>query len=225
MSKRGNVKTTSPSWAHRDEPANLNELLQWLRRVARPHLDIIAPDRCVVSHSANTGVPLTIGPSKADLAKHAELLWDETSRACDWLADHGYSDAPTRQAKTADADRAHSQYRTVEQYISLRMQAHKGGDKPKRRGGKTPSPGIIRRNKRIVVDFAKGLDTNAVTEKHGVSAAVARKVKSDGYRAIRAAVANGVSVDEIAADYKMAAELVQKILDEGKNTLPENRQS
>ncbi len=175
---------TSPSWARRQEPTSLGALLEWLHRVAAPHLAVLAPDRCIVFHGANTGMTLTGVPDAAKVQAAAILLWDETARACDWLADHGYHDAPTRRPRTADPDEAYSQYRVVEQYIELKMQASKPATEEKKRGGgRRPSAVIARRNERILADFAKGLSVNAIVDKYDVSPSNARTIKCQGNKA------------------------------------------
>ncbi len=62
----------------------------------------------------------------ARLAKEAELLWDETCRACDWLADNGCHDAPVRPAKTRDTDESLRQYQAVRQYLHAKTNRKPG---------------------------------------------------------------------------------------------------
>jgi hypothetical protein len=95
----------SPSWANRPyEPADLPSLLEWLEQAAKPHRAILSPDRCVVSGSAtNTGESKIHGATVSKVRVNAaELLWDETCRACDWLHDNSYRDAPVRPPKPVD---------------------------------------------------------------------------------------------------------------------------
>jgi len=48
----------------------------------------------------------------------------------------------------------------------------------KRRAGRRPDPQIARRNRRIVKAFQRGAEVNEVTEKFGISAGLARKIRS-----------------------------------------------
>ena len=115
------------SWAHRDLPPDLPSLLEWLERVARPHLAVVAPDRCVVSNNANSAKPVPDGPSPADLALAAETLWDEVSRACDWLQFFGHPSAPVRPHKTIDPDESQLCYWEVRSWICSKLGAADSG--------------------------------------------------------------------------------------------------
>jgi len=53
------------------------------------------------------------------------------------------------------------------------------GDKTTaKRGGRKKDPKVQARNKKIAADFRKGLSIDAVAEKYGIGAALARQVKS-----------------------------------------------
>jgi hypothetical protein len=121
----------SPAWAKRKEPTDLPALLRWFEKDAGPpHLAVLAPDRCEVSAAdTNTGKTIMqfVGrcalKSTKELARSAELLWDETCRACEWLADRGYHDAPIRPPKTMDPDESLRQYRLVQQYLRSKIES------------------------------------------------------------------------------------------------------
>ena len=52
------------------------------------------------------------------------------------------------------------------------------GSRAKRKGGRKPDPKIAQRNRRIVRAFRRGAKVNEVTEKFGISADLARKIRS-----------------------------------------------
>ena len=119
----------SPSWKNRPwEPADLPSLLEWLEQVAEPHIRILALDRCLIADTTagNSCEPNPLFSwSAEELASKAGGLWDETCRACDWLADNGYHDAPVRPAETSDPAESLRQYQLVRQY--LRSQPSQSG--------------------------------------------------------------------------------------------------
>lgn len=55
-----------------------------------------------------------------------------------------------------------------------------GGKTPGKRcsGGRKKDPAVQTRNKKIAGDFKKGLDVDAIADKYGISADLARKIKS-----------------------------------------------
>ena len=91
--------------------------------------------------ATNTGVSqIYLSSPEAALKTHAELLWDETCRACDWLADNGYLDAPLRPKKTDAPDESQQEYRAVQRYLRAKLQATaRGEDQSGNKRDKTPA--------------------------------------------------------------------------------------
>lgn len=122
------MDTTSqcPSWAHRKQPDSIGELLTWLEKAAAPHLAIIATDRCIVLGAINTGQADPNPAYSVEQIEHeSHVLWDETTRACDWLAHFGFSDAPSLPKETSDPHEAQRLFREVQRYLRGKIKTPK----------------------------------------------------------------------------------------------------
>ena len=60
-----------------------------------------------------------------------------------------------------------------------------GGVSKRSSGVQKKDPVVQARNKKIIKDFKNGVGTNAIVEKHGVSATYARKIKSNGNKGMQ----------------------------------------
>ena len=65
------------------------------------------------------------------------------------------------------------EWRPDEAAAGIKTTARRGG------GGRKKDPKVQARNKKIAADFQKGLDADSVVEKYGISASLARHLKSD----------------------------------------------
>ena len=71
-------------------------------------------------------------------------------------------------------------HRLIKKTMPKTPLSHRGGKGTvKRRGGRKKDPKVQARNRKISADFRKGLDVDAVVEKYGISAVLARHLKSE----------------------------------------------
>ncbi len=114
----------SPAWSRRLEgaPTTLQELLEWLDRVAKPHLLVIQPDRCLVSLCSNTGRIFDDVFKADEIARHSELLCDEVRRAHLLLSSKGRHNLPDYPSITNDPHKAEKHHEDFRRWLIDRIE-------------------------------------------------------------------------------------------------------